>query len=593
MKRGKSANGFSILEVILAAALFIILATGAVTIVINGYNSNRLGQEMTVANQFAAEGIEAMKSIKNQAYTTLTACPAGPATNGVVRDEATFTWKCSGSDNTLTHNSGDDFIRTIKIEDVQRDDAPPAGNIVASGGTLDPDTKKVTSTVTWNFSAARPETISLVSYLSDWRKPISSGGSIMMAYSKTTTTPFYRIWDGANWSAEGSAQVVGGNINYIVLKSSRTRNEAILGTLDSNGNIYAQVWNGTDWATPILMANVTATNSTTRSFDLDYEKSSDRAIFAYLPTSTSTDFAYRIWDGASWSAANTITTPPTTGVVKWLDVTQNPVSSSNEVALIMLDANIDVYGMAWDGTSWGNMGDGAVWDASAAIDTEKVTDVAYEQISGRAMFIWGDATATDQYYRIWNGSTLTAATLLDIPAAGGVANWIEIVPRPSSNELMYGVLDAGSDLNTRKWSGSAWDTAAQHPEHTAGAENNSSMVFDLIWETHTSFSSGSGKAWILWGNGKAVSAKPWTGAWESAATLAGSDDTSFIRLKADPTSGAVFAGIYQNVSSAVGARDINERRLTGGSEAWTTKNIIWGGPTSAEPVHFRIDIAIP
>ena len=28
------------------------------------------------------------------------------------------------------------------------------------------------------------------------------------------------------------------------------------------------------------------------------------------------------------------------------------------------------------------------------------------------MFMWGDAVATDQYYRIWNGTTLTAATLL-------------------------------------------------------------------------------------------------------------------------------------------------------------------------------------
>ena len=164
---------------------------------------------------------------------------------------------------------------------------------------------------------------------------------------------------------------------------------------------------------------------------------------------------------------------------------------------------------------------------------------------------------------------------------------------PSNPGKAWLLMGNNNVVQAKQWSGSAWDTAAQHPEHTAGAENNSSMVFDLIWETHTSFSSGSGKAWILWGNGKAVSAKPWTGAWESAATLAGSDDTSFIRLKADPTSGAVFAGIYQNVSSAVGARDINERRLTGGSAAWTIKNIIWGGPTTAEPVHFRIDIATP
>lgn len=413
----------------------------------------------------------------------------------------------------------------------------------------------------------------------------------MMAYSKTTTVPFYRIWNGTAWSAEASAQAVTGNINFIVLKSARTRNEAALATMSTTGNINVQIWNGTSWGTPTLMANVGAANSTTRSFDIAYEKSGDRLVVAYLPNSTSADFAYRIWDGATWNSPATITTPPTTAVIKSIDMTQNPLSSSNEIALIMMDNSVDVYGMVWTGSAWSNMGVAAVWDQTASIATKKAVDVAYEQLSGRAMFMWGDTTATDQYYRIWNGTSLTAATLLDIPAAGGMVHWMELVSRPNSNELLYGAVDAGSDLNTRKWSGSAWDAAAQHAEHSAGVENITSMVFDIVYETHSSFPN---KAWLLWGNGSAVSAKAWTGAtWGSASTLASSDDTSFIRLKADPTSGAVFAGIYQNVTSAAAARDISERRLTSGGTTWTAKNIIWGGPTTAEPVHFKIDFSTP
>jgi len=309
----------------------------------------------------------------------------------------------------------------------------------------------------------------------------------------------------------------------------------------------------------------------------------------FLPNSTSVDPAYRIWDGSNWTPATTITAPPTTGVIRWIETAQNPISTSNEIAMIMLDANIDVYGMTWSGSGWSNMGVATVWDATASTADRKAVDVAYEQTSGRAMFIWGDATATDQYYRIWNSSSLTAATLLDIPASGGVANWVKLVTRPNSNELMYGVQDAKADLNTRKWSGSAWDTDTQHPEYDKAVENITSMNFDLVWETN---SANPGKAWILWGDGAAISKKQWSGsAWGSATTLTGSDDTSFIRLKADLNSGAIFAGIYESATSKTD--DIWESHLTGGGTSWNAENTIWAGPISAEPVYFRVDISAP
>lgn len=577
-------KGMSILEVVLAGAVFVIFATGAVRSLLQNYNANRTGAEYTVATQFASEGIEAVKSIKNQGFSNVDLT----AGCGLVQSGTIWDFQTVCTNNTLVHNTGDNYIRTIKVESVNRDAVPPAGNIALSG-TNDPDTKKITSTVTWNFSAGRPETMSLITYLSDWIKPIISGGPIMMAYSKTTTTPFYRSWNGTAWSAEGSAQVVGGNINFVVLKSSRTRNEAVLGTLDSNGNVNAQVWNGTSWSAPTLMVNLGAGNSTTRSFDITYEKNGDRAVFVYPAGVGNVDFAYRLWNGSSWSTETVVTTPPTTGLVKWIEVTENPLSTSNDIAMIMLDANINVYGMLWNGSTWGTMGTAAVWDATAAIATEKVIDVAYEQTSGHPLFIWGDSVATDQFYRTWNGTTLTAVTLLDIPASGGVANWIALVSRPGSDELMYGVLDGGSDLNSRKWSGSAWDAAAQHAEHTAGAENNSSMVFDIIWETH---STNPGEAWLVFGDSATVTKKQWSGiAWGAGSVLTGSDDTSFIRLKADSVTGAIFAGIYEDSTSATD--DIWESRLTGGGTTWSAKNTIWGGPTTVAPVHFRIDIAVP
>ena len=68
------------------------------------------------------------------------------------------------------------------------------------------------------------------------------------------------------------------------------------------------------------------------------------------------------------------------------------------------------------------MGVAGVWDTTddgSGNPTMSPSKVAYEQLSGRAMFIWGDTTATDNFYRIWDETTLTlsAANIpLDIPA---------------------------------------------------------------------------------------------------------------------------------------------------------------------------------
>jgi hypothetical protein len=203
--------------------------------------------------------------------------------------------------------------------------------------------------------------------------------------------------------------------------------------------------------------------------------------------------------------------------------------------------------------------------------------------------MWGDSVSTDLYYRTWNGTTLGAATLLDISTSGGLSEWVQLAARPASNEILLGVQDAGADLNTRKWSGTAWDTVTQHAEHSAAVENITSRTFDIVWETA---SANPGKAWLVWGNGSAVSAKSWSGtAWGTAATITGSDDTSFVRLRADPVSGTLFAGIYEDSTSATD--DIWETRLTGGGSTWSAKNTLWAGPTSATPVFFRIDIATP
>lgn len=161
-------KAFSIIEIIIAAALFIIFSSGAVGIILFGLDMNRLGGEQTIANQYASEGLEAIRSIKNQNFSNL----VNTSATGISRSGGV--WTLSGTNNTF-----DKYTRTISISDSQRD---VMGNIVSSGGTIDPSTKIVISTVSWNVSGSRNNSVVLTTYIANWK------GSILT--STPTPTPF-------------------------------------------------------------------------------------------------------------------------------------------------------------------------------------------------------------------------------------------------------------------------------------------------------------------------------------------------------------------------------------------------------------------
>ncbi|MCJ7829496.1 hypothetical protein MUP50_00180, partial [Patescibacteria group bacterium] len=145
--------------------------------------------------------------------------------------------------------------------------------------------------------------------------------------------------------------------------------------------------------------------------------------------------------------------------------------------------------------------------------------------------------------------------------------------------------DAGADLNTFIWSGTVW--SAVHTEHSAGTEDIVDMNFDLVFENH---SSNPNDAWLVWGDSATVSRKLWDGgtsAWGTATTSG--DDTALIVLNAQPQSGAVFALIYEDDTSATD--DITTIQLTGGSQTWSAPSQTWTGPVAANRGSFRITLA--
>ena len=150
-------HGLSLLEIILAMGIFIIIVSVSAAVVIHSFNSNRLGEEETQAAFLASEGLEAVRSIKNQDFANLVA-----GTYEVI-NTGDF-WQLGP---TLT--PGGKYQRKIIIEDVYRDEN---GEIVEFGGSLDEETKKARAQVNWQFSPVRSNQIENSTYFCDWKTVI-------------------------------------------------------------------------------------------------------------------------------------------------------------------------------------------------------------------------------------------------------------------------------------------------------------------------------------------------------------------------------------------------------------------------------------
>ena len=300
--------------------------------------------------------------------------------------------------------------------------------------------------------------------------------------------PKGQTWDGASWGSQSEMTSADSPVRFvrsIARPIADGVSENIVVTSSDDGFLDAYVWDGNIWTTTNDVGKPGTGVNSYRCFDVAYEKDSGRALLVYSKGTTSNEIGYKIWtvDGG-WGSEQLLNLPYTSGKVRWVSLASSSAARSgtaddNEIALIYLDSNKDVFGYVWTGLVWYEMGATSVWDASAASAAEECIAVTYEQSTGEAMFIWADSVSTDFYYKTWDGSTLSENTLLDIPTAGGVGNWMTLKADPSSDDLFFLSIDGGSDLNTAYWNGNDW---VVHFGHDSGVDSNAQRCADFAWE---------------------------------------------------------------------------------------------------------------
>jgi len=139
-------KGQSLIEFVVAIGILVIITASGTTALLSSLSINRFSKEEIQASGYAQEGLEAAKSIRNQDWDNL-----ANGTYGI--DDSSGSWKFADSSNILLSK----FTRVIKVEDAELE-----GEILS-------ETKKITSTVSWNHVPSKTSRVKYVTYLTDWQ----------------------------------------------------------------------------------------------------------------------------------------------------------------------------------------------------------------------------------------------------------------------------------------------------------------------------------------------------------------------------------------------------------------------------------------
>lgn len=366
---------------------------------------------------------------------------------------------------------------------------------------------------------------------------LSSRVKAFICYRSNTGTnlvnsPKARLWTGASWSfPEEELGDTGYNIRWVRVAFcpiSLRYYEKIVVTLSADAYLDAYMWDGSSWRVTNNIGQVNTAADTFQSFDVTYESSSGKAVLVYAVSSSnaSRDLAYRIWDGSNWSTEMYIDDTGHTSHenYRWVELESNPAGGSNEVALIGVDqTNADCNSWIWNGATWGNFQE--LENNLADVRGYKCIGLAYEQISGKAMFTWAYNTYVKS--REWNGTNWKN----EFPAINiGTSNvrMFSMKADPASNKLLTIIIDGGSNLNSIFWNGSAWDAPTIHD---TAILNPGTRSADFDWEP-----SGS-KGLLVWSTAQgSVSFKTFTApsSWSGMSTVSNPGGHPWIQLRRNP-----------------------------------------------------------
>jgi type II secretory pathway pseudopilin PulG len=149
------SKGHTILEVVVAVALFGIMASGLAPLALSAYSRQRSAREQSEGTLLAVQALEAIHSIGRRNFLELTNGNHGLSTLG-------GKYVLSGTSDTVGS-----FTRTIIISTAERD----VNGILTDSASGTPDThvKKVMAQLTWpTAGGSRTASLTISTYIAAW-----------------------------------------------------------------------------------------------------------------------------------------------------------------------------------------------------------------------------------------------------------------------------------------------------------------------------------------------------------------------------------------------------------------------------------------
>lgn len=147
-------EGFGVVEIIVAISIISIALFAISEVSVIYLKQNILNKKTLKASYLAEEALEAVRSVRDQGWSAnIASLSMGSTYYPVISSNK---WTLTATNPGFIDSI---YARTVVVDNASRD---ANDNIVTSGGTNDPDTKKVTATISWESKST-----TLTTYITD------------------------------------------------------------------------------------------------------------------------------------------------------------------------------------------------------------------------------------------------------------------------------------------------------------------------------------------------------------------------------------------------------------------------------------------
>lgn len=160
----------------------------------------------------------------------------------------------------------------------------------------------------------------------------------------------YRTWNGSTWSAEANSPSLGTAApRWVHLRPDSASDVIMLGSLDTNKDIYLIRWTGSTWDAPLLV-ETDSPSSDSREFDVSFVNGGMKALAVWGRAGVNNCY-YRLWSGSAWGAETL--GPGTSNKVRVALVASG--SAANQAFVMVLNKNSGALdALPWNGSTLGS-----------------------------------------------------------------------------------------------------------------------------------------------------------------------------------------------------------------------------------------------